>query len=265
MAASMPDFEKMAAVYDRNAHLIAPVGDAVLAELPALPDGALVVDVACGTGEPGLTLARRRPGVRVVGVDAAQAMIAIARGKADRERLGNVRFEVMQAEQLAFDDASARAVTSRFGMWMFGDRHAQVRELLRVLAKGGAFSVAIWDGMKDNTYVRGTVGALRPYLPAEQFAPFDTFPSAIAEDEIRALGVANVSAKEFRWSYPFASEDALWEFTVGGGMFEKHFGALREEERAKIKAALIAFFAPFRHANGGYVIPHACKIYYGTR
>ena len=56
--AALPDFDRMAADFDLFLPLIQPVGLAVLEHLPKLPEGANVLDVACGTGEPGLTLAR---------------------------------------------------------------------------------------------------------------------------------------------------------------------------------------------------------------
>jgi SAM-dependent methyltransferase len=60
-----PDYDRVASVFDRYLPLVEPVGSAILARLPTLPARAHVLDVACGTGEPGLTLARRSPGVRV--------------------------------------------------------------------------------------------------------------------------------------------------------------------------------------------------------
>jgi ubiquinone/menaquinone biosynthesis C-methylase UbiE len=82
------DFDSKAAVFDRYLPLLEPVGRAVLDKLPPLVGGASVLDVACGTGEPGLTLARRAPSVRLLGVDGAPAMIEIARVKAARQELG---------------------------------------------------------------------------------------------------------------------------------------------------------------------------------
>jgi ubiquinone/menaquinone biosynthesis C-methylase UbiE len=80
----MPDFNQMANSFDRYLPQIHPVALALLDHLPAPDPGATVLDVACGTGEPGLTLARRSPEVRVLGVDSASAMIEVAQGKAAR-------------------------------------------------------------------------------------------------------------------------------------------------------------------------------------
>lgn len=50
----MPDFNRMAGGFDRFLSLIHPVTLALLDHLPAPPVGATVLDVACGTGEPGV-------------------------------------------------------------------------------------------------------------------------------------------------------------------------------------------------------------------
>ena len=78
-AAALPDYDRMAADFDLFLPLIQPVGLAVLGHLPKLPEGANVLDVACGPGESGLTLARLSPGVHLLGIDSAAGMIEVAR------------------------------------------------------------------------------------------------------------------------------------------------------------------------------------------
>ena len=136
---------------------------AILEHLPPPTLGARVLDVACGTGEPGLSLARRSPDVQLLGVDAAAGMIEVARAKAEREQLANAWFEVMSAETLTCAAGSMDAVVSRFGLLMFGDVAASARELARVLRSGGRFSVAVWHDMNKNTLVKTVIAALRPH------------------------------------------------------------------------------------------------------
>lgn len=127
--AALPDYDRMAADFDLFLPLIQPVGLAVLGHLPKLPEGANVLDVACGTGEPGLTLARLSPGTHLLGIDSAAGMIEVARRKAAHQHLAKVRFEVASAETLPCADGSMDAVISRFGLMLFGDTAASAREL----------------------------------------------------------------------------------------------------------------------------------------
>ncbi len=75
----LPDYHRLAARFDAWLPYVQPVTLALLDRLTPPANGDEVLDVACGTGEPGLTLAQRWPTARVLGVDAAPGMVAAAR------------------------------------------------------------------------------------------------------------------------------------------------------------------------------------------
>ena len=54
-----------------------PMGKAIIDSLQ-IQDGDLVLDIATGTGEPGLTIAALTPNGRVTGTDLSADMLAIA-------------------------------------------------------------------------------------------------------------------------------------------------------------------------------------------
>ncbi len=143
---------------------MAPVTGAVLAHLPALAAGDLLLDVGCGTGEPGLSAARRDPGVRLLGVDTAAAMVEVARYKAQQEQLAAATFEVMAAGELTLADGSVGAVVSRFALLAFpAAAQDGAREVARVLAPGGPYSIATWDRLSLNTLFDATLQTLREH------------------------------------------------------------------------------------------------------
>ena len=261
----LPDYNALAAVFDRFLPLIQPVTGAILEHLPALPAGARVLDVACGTGEPGLSLARRSPDVQLLGVDAAAGMLEVARAKAEREQLANVRFEVMSAEILACADGSMDAVVSRFGLLMFGDVAASARELARVLRRGGHFSVAVWHDMNKNTLVNTVIGALRPHVDPEQFAAFDRLTEVDVASRLKDAGIAESHAAPFSWSYDFPHWEAVWDFAAGPGLFGKHFTDMDEATKEQVRAELTAASAGYVQRDGRYHIPHTCRLWSGRR
>jgi SAM-dependent methyltransferase len=107
-----------------------------------LPAGARVLDVACGTGNLAIPLARQ--GCIVTGVDIATNLLAQARERAAAEGLEAV-FDEGDAESLPYYDESFDAVVTMFGA-MFAPRPELVAsELARVLKPGGHLAMANWN------------------------------------------------------------------------------------------------------------------------
>jgi demethylmenaquinone methyltransferase/2-methoxy-6-polyprenyl-1,4-benzoquinol methylase len=99
--------------------------------------GSRVLDVATGTGDLALELARRVvPGGEVVGSDFSEKMLARARTKAQPGG-ADVRFEWGDALALPYADGSFDAATVGFGVRNFADLSRGLAELARVVRPGG--------------------------------------------------------------------------------------------------------------------------------
>jgi SAM-dependent methyltransferase len=112
-----------------------------IAEKAGLKPGDKVLDVACGTGALCREAARRvGPQGSVTGLDFDPAMLALAGRKSPglEWRLGN-------AGDLPFGNGVFDAVVSHFALVWFDNRRAAVREMYRVLHRGGRLTVAVWD------------------------------------------------------------------------------------------------------------------------
>ncbi len=108
----------------------------------AIPAGATVLDVACGTGNLAIPLARA--GAVVTGIDIASNLIVQARERAAAEGL-KVSFDEGDAEALPYADAHFDAVLSMFGV-MFAPRpELAAAEMARVLKPGGLLAMANWN------------------------------------------------------------------------------------------------------------------------
>jgi len=106
-----------------------------------IPVGSRVLDVACGTGNTAIPLARS--GCIVTGVDIATNLLAQARERAAAEGL-TVTFDEGDAEALPYGDASFDAATTMFGA-MFAPRPELVAsEFARVLKPGGLLAMGNW-------------------------------------------------------------------------------------------------------------------------
>lgn len=111
-----------------------------------LTRGDSVLDVACGTGIVA-RLARERlgPDARIVGVDLAPAMLAVA-SAADRTvdwRQGNATALPLRP------DERFTVVTCHQGLQFMPDKAAAAREMRRALAPGGRVAIAAWSSLAD--------------------------------------------------------------------------------------------------------------------
>jgi SAM-dependent methyltransferase len=106
-----------------------------------IPAGTRVLDIACGTGNTALPLARR--GCNVTGVDLTPTLLEQACARAAAEGLA-IDFDEGDAEALPYGDATFDAVTTMFGA-MFAPRPELVAsEMARVLRPGGLLAMGNW-------------------------------------------------------------------------------------------------------------------------
>ena len=97
-----------------------------------------ILDVATGTGDLAIAMARRIRDVQVLGVDLSEQMLAVARRKIEARGLdGRIVLDRGDAERLAVADASVDVATVAFGVRNFGDLGAGLRELARTINPGG--------------------------------------------------------------------------------------------------------------------------------
>lgn len=97
-----------------------------------------ILDVAAGTGDISIAMARRIPGTTITGIDLSEEMLAAGRTKVSHRKLDNrITLLCGDAERMPFADASFDAVTIGFGIRNFSDIKAGLAEAYRVLRSGG--------------------------------------------------------------------------------------------------------------------------------
>lgn len=100
-----------------------------------------ILDVACGTGDLALSLARLQP-QRIVGIDISEKMLEIGRKKISRKGQEPViRLQQGDAEHIPFPDNTFDAVTVAFGVRNFDDLGLGLSEMRRVLRPGGCLLI----------------------------------------------------------------------------------------------------------------------------
>jgi len=101
-----------------------------------------VLDLATGTADLAIDIARARPGGEVIGLDPSPRMLAVARAKLERRGLaGRVALVLGDAQQLPYASCEMDAATIAFGIRNVPDRPAALREMARVVRPGGRIAV----------------------------------------------------------------------------------------------------------------------------
>lgn len=146
-----------------------------------------ILDVATGTGDLSIALARAIPGAAVTGVDLSEGMLAVGRRKVADASLSS-RIELRQADclRLPFPNASFDVVTVAFGVRNFENLRKGYAEMQRVLRPGGRLivlelSVPPYPLVRPfyHLYTRGVIPLLGRIVSADRSA-YSYLPASIA-------------------------------------------------------------------------------------
>lgn len=135
-------FDKIAPSYDRLNHALSLGIDRrwrrTAVDALGIHQPQQILDIATGTGDFALLLAKRIKPQYIVGADISEGMMAVGREKVKEEGLQNViSFQYEDCMQLSFPDGSFDAVTSSYGVRNFQNLDKGLQEMQRVLRPGG--------------------------------------------------------------------------------------------------------------------------------
>jgi SAM-dependent methyltransferase len=188
-----------------------------MVELAGIGPGSRILDVATGIGEPAVTAARRAGSAgRVVAIDLAPAMLAIARQRAQAAGLANIEFLEMDAEAPALPPSSFDAVLCRWALMFFGDLRSSLARLRALLKPGGRIVAAVWGDA-----ARVPLISIRSRVVQEmlQEAPAPGAPGAFTLSDskqlvttLEAAGFAAVEHEIVSVVFDFASPEVYTRF-----------------------------------------------------
>jgi SAM-dependent methyltransferase len=207
-------------------------------------EGTRHLDVGCGSGMAAALSASQ--GAIVAGVDAAEAMLAIA-----RERTPTGDFRQGDLEALPFEDDSFDLVTGFNSFQFAGDPVEGLREARRVVKPGGMVCIVTW-GEPAGMEAASLLAALRSLLPAPP--PGAPGPFALSDETAlrafaRAGGLSPGVAFDIEtpWHYPDETT-ALRGLGSSGGAIR----AIEHSGADAFVAAHRAALAPFRQQDGSF-------------
>ncbi|MFN0170479.1 MAG: class I SAM-dependent methyltransferase [Bryobacteraceae bacterium] len=123
----------------RWSRLLAPL----LVDFTNPPETGRILDVGSGTGALAFSIARQRVHCQVLGIDPSQQYVGWAGSR--NPFPGRARFQVGDAQNLLFSDATFESSLSLLVFNFIPDRKRALREVSRVTKPGGSVSAAVWD------------------------------------------------------------------------------------------------------------------------
>jgi ubiquinone/menaquinone biosynthesis C-methylase UbiE len=193
-----------------------PAGDEMI-RMMNLNKTDVVLDVATGTGEPGLTIAKLAKDGKVIGTDLSEAMLEVAKENAHRRQINNFETVCCDVTALPFQDATFDAISCRFGLMFFPDLLLSMNEMIRVLKPGGRIAAAVWSNPEKNFWINAMMETMitglelkRP-IPGSP-GPFRCEQPGMMEDLFRRSGLINIQQAETKSCLPCKTIELYWNF-----------------------------------------------------
>jgi ubiquinone/menaquinone biosynthesis C-methylase UbiE len=192
-----------------------PMGDAIIEKLKLKPDD-YVLDIAAGTGEPGLTIAGLVKNGAVVATDLSDGMLRIAGANAAAKGLKNYSTTVADVCDLPFKDNTFSAISCRMGFMFFPDMQLAASEMYRVLKPGGRLATSVWGAPDKNFWVTAMMGVIKKYVelpppPPDGPGMFRCAKPALIADIFTKAGFKHVGEEGITGEADFIDADTYWK------------------------------------------------------
>ncbi len=225
----------------------------LMLQLAGIQPGCRVLDIASGTGEPGLPAAEMvGPSGFVLLTDQAPEMLAVARDKARDQNLRNVEFRVCDAEQLELDPESFDAALCRGALPLMPDPPAVLRVAYDALKSGGRIALTVNGRVEANPYFTVPYVVLRGFATLPRYEPGAPGPLYFADpDRLRAV-LADAGFRELHFEtlelvpMEFDNGREYWDYSRGFTGVASVVAQIPTDQHAKIGAEVAAV------ATGGH-------------
>src|SRR5947209_1615933 len=224
-----------------------------------LQPGQRVLELAAGPGDTGFLAAEivAPGGGVVISSDGAEAMVEVARSRAQALGVRGVEFRQLELEWIDLPTADMDRILCRWGLMLVVDPAACLTECRRVLRPGGRIALAVWDVLDANPWMTLPRQALTEVLPAAAAPPAPgPGPFALASAErlrelIEEAGFVEVTVEavelERRIDHPAAF---LEETLTLSESFRRAWDGLDDRARERVAGRLRELSEPMRGPDG---------------
>lgn len=192
-----------------------PMGNAIIDKLEIKEDD-IVLDIAAGTGEPGLSIAAIVKKGKVTGTDLAEEMLRLANANAAARGLKNYGTQTANVSKLPFVDNTFTKISCRMGFMFFPDMQLAANEMYRVLKPGGRIAVSVWSAPDKNFWYTAGANVVKRYI--DQPAALPDAPGMFRCSEPGSMsaifakaGFKHTGEDELTGKVDFVDADTYWQ------------------------------------------------------
>ena len=254
---------------DLTMDFLKPMADEIIRLLKP-KDNDVVLDVASGTGEPGLSIAARLRGGIVVATDLSEGMLKVARENAVRQGIKNFEIVASDVSELPFQDNSFDSVSCRFGFMFFPDMLLAAKEMVRVLKPGGRIAATVWSGPERNLWASSIMGIISKNMQLVSPPPgapglFRCAKSGFVADLFEQAGLKNISETEVRGKLNIGNRKVYWNFmTEVAAPVVAALSNADCEMKIKIRSEVFNLIKE-KYSNGKLAIDSDAFVIYGEK
>ncbi|MEO6456354.1 MAG: class I SAM-dependent methyltransferase [Ginsengibacter sp.] len=200
---------------DFTMNFLKPMGDAIIDALE-IKENDTVLDVASGTGEPGLTIASMAAKGKVTAIDIADQMLSIARENAADKGIENFETQACDVCELPFSENTFDKISCRMGFMFFPDMQLASDEMYRVLKAGGKMATSVWAGPEKNIWITTIIGIINKNMqltppPAGAPGMFRCATPGFMKTMMEKSGFKNIQEKEINGKVAYDNFEHFWQ------------------------------------------------------
>jgi ubiquinone/menaquinone biosynthesis C-methylase UbiE len=226
-------------------------------EMAGVAAGQKVLDIAAGAGEQSITAAKKvAPTGTVLATDISSNILKYVSQLAKQAGVNNIETKVMDGENLTLEDETFDVVISRVGLIYFPDQQKALREMLRVLKRGGKIGAMVYSTPDKNGFFSIPVSIIRKRanLPAPlpgQPGPFSLGAEGILEKAFEQAGFthAKTARIDSPLRLPTAKECVRFEKESFGALHQM-MSSLSGQEKESVWQEIEEELSKFESKNG---------------
>lgn len=224
-----------------------------------------ILELACGTGQVTRVIRHKNPDADIIATDLNPDMISVAE-KISGDK--NIKWQVMDAQEIQFADNSFDVVICQFGIMFFPDKQKAINQAYRVLKPGGKFILSTWDKIETQHVTLIANDIIKSFFPNDPpmffNVPFSMSDPGVMESLMKNAGFRDVSVDNVRLEGESPSaHEAATGFTMGNPMYlaicERDESLLPEIQDAVTKKFTEEF------GSGKLIVPISLFVFQGVK